>query len=149
MLGFSAIDAMCIPKGAPNKAAAEAYINFLCNPEIAGQNMDYVGYSTPLSAAKEYMDPDMAASEVSYPSAETLERGERFLALSDLATQQMDALWLDVKIDGDITGHLITGAIVLAAIAALLVFLRIYKWKRMAVRRARKKAEQGDQSLHR
>jgi len=143
--GFNTfIDAMCIPKGAPNKAAAEAYINFLCDPEIAGQNMDYVGYSTPLSAAKEYMDPDMATSEVSYPSAETLERGERFLALSDLATQQMDALWLEVKIDGDITGHLITGAIVLAVIAALLIFLRIYKWKRLAVRRARKKAEQSN-----
>jgi uncharacterized protein (DUF2062 family) len=56
----------------------------------------------------------------------------------------MDPLWLEVKIDGDITTHLITGAIVLAVIAALLIFLRVYKWKKMAVRRARKKAEQAN-----
>jgi len=56
----------------------------------------------------------------------------------------MDALWLEVKIDGDITGHLITGAIVIAAIAAVLICLRVYKWKKLAVRRARKKAEQAN-----
>ena len=41
------VDAMCIPKGSQNKAEAEAYINFLCDPEIAAANVDYIGYSTP------------------------------------------------------------------------------------------------------
>lgn len=31
------IDAACIPKGCQNKAAAEAYNNFLCDPEISGR----------------------------------------------------------------------------------------------------------------
>lgn len=139
------IDSMCIPKGSANKDAAEAYINFLCDPEIAGQNMDYVGYSTPLSAAKEYMDPELAESEIAYPSSEVLARGESYLALTDLATQQMDALWLEVKIDGNITGHLITGVIVIAVIAAIMLFFHIRKMKRTAVRRARKKAALANQ----
>ena len=58
------IDAMCIPKNAANKEAAEAYINFLCSPEISGRNMDALGYSTPISAAKEYMDPEVANSKI-------------------------------------------------------------------------------------
>ncbi len=47
------VDAMCIPITSTHKEEAEEYINFLCDPEIAGANMNYVGYSTPESAAKE------------------------------------------------------------------------------------------------
>ena len=39
------IDAMCIPKSCTNKAGAEAYINFLCDPEVCGENLEYLGYS--------------------------------------------------------------------------------------------------------
>ena len=41
------IDAMCIPSCAENKAEAELFINFICEPEISGGNMDYIGYGTP------------------------------------------------------------------------------------------------------
>ena len=34
------VDSMTIPKGAPNKAGAEAFINFLCDPENAKINVD-------------------------------------------------------------------------------------------------------------
>ena len=50
------IDAMCIPSCAKEKEAAETFINFLCDPEIAGANMDWICYGTPLSAAKEFID---------------------------------------------------------------------------------------------
>lgn len=139
--GFNVfIDAMCIPKGAPNKAAAEAYINFLCSPEISGQNLEYLGYSTPISAAKQYMDPEVASSEVAYPSSDVLARGESFLALSDESTQEMDSLWLEVKTDGNITGYLIAGAAAILVIVGLVLFVTMRKRKRMAVRKARKKS---------
>jgi len=63
------IDAMCIPKGCENKAGAEAFINFMCDPEISGANLEYIGYSTPISAARDFMDPEVAESPVSYPDA--------------------------------------------------------------------------------
>ena len=62
------IDAMCIPASAEHKYEAELFINFLTSPEISGGNMDYIGYGTPVSAAKEFMDPEMANNPVAYPT---------------------------------------------------------------------------------
>ena len=90
------IDAMCIPTCAEHKDEAETFINFITSPEISGANMDWIGYGSPVSAAKEFMDAEMAADPVVYPSAETLARGEAFAKLSAKATQLMDSLWLGV-----------------------------------------------------
>ena len=75
------IDAMCIPSCAQEKEAAELFINFLCDPEIAAANMDWVCYSTPISAAKEYMDPEVVSDPVAYPSQEILDNGRSFAFL--------------------------------------------------------------------
>lgn len=90
------IDAMCIPSCAEHKEEAELFINFICEPEISGGNMDYLGYGTPVSAAKEYMDPEMASSPVAYPDESILARGEAFGALSTEAQQLMSSLWTDI-----------------------------------------------------
>lgn len=91
------IDAMCIPSCCQNKEAAETFINFLCDPEIMGGNMDWIGYGAPASAAKEYMDPEMASSEIAYPSEEVLAKGTSFLFLPAETNQRMEELWLQVK----------------------------------------------------
>ena len=88
------IDAACIPKGCQNKAAAEAYINFLCDPEISGENLDYLGYSTPISEAKQYMDPDTAASEIAYPTQETLKNGR---AIRSGSRSKLRAAWTPTR----------------------------------------------------
>ncbi len=91
------IDAMCIPSCAENKAAAETFINFLCEPEIAGGNMDWICYGTPLTAAKEFMDPEMVNDPVSYPSEETLDRGTGYIALPRSTTRLMEELFMQVR----------------------------------------------------
>ena len=93
------IDAMCIPSCCQNKEAAETFINFLCEPEIAGGNMDWIGYGTPESAAKEFIDPEMTSSTVAYPSDEVLSKGTSFLFLHADVNQRMEELWLQVKTD--------------------------------------------------
>jgi spermidine/putrescine transport system substrate-binding protein len=87
------IDAACIPTCCREKEAAELFINFLCSPEISGQNLDVLGYSTPISAAKEYMDPAMVESEVAYPSEETLENATSFAYLPAEVTRLVEALF--------------------------------------------------------
>ena len=91
------IDAMCIPTCCEEKEAAELFINFLCEPEICGQNMDYLGYSTPISAAKEYMDPEMVASPVAYPSEETLENATSFAFLPPETSRFVEKLFMQMR----------------------------------------------------
>ena len=118
------IDAICIPKGCQNKDAAEAYINFLCSPEVSGENLDYLGYSTPISEAKQYMDETMATSDIAYPSAETLANGEIFLKLPSETSQLMDSLWLDVKTgSSDNNNALILGAAAVVVVLILVVLI--------------------------
>lgn len=130
------IDSACIPKGCANKSGAEAFINFLCKPEICGQNLEYLGYSAPISAAKEFMDPSVAESEVSYPSAETLAVAESFSALDTVTNQMMDSLWLSVKTSGNTAiTYLIGAAVLVLAAVVLTLVLRARKKRRMARRR--------------
>ena len=91
------IDAMCIPTCAKEKEAAELFINFLCDPEIAGANMDWICYSTPLSAAKEYMDPETVSDPVSYPAEEVLANGSSYAYLPEDVSRYVESLFMEVR----------------------------------------------------
>ncbi len=94
------VDAVCIPTTAENKEAAEMYINFLCEAEIALANCDYVGYSTPNAAAYELLDDEVKSDEKRYPSDEFLaENTEVFINLSDETNAYMQELWTQLKVD--------------------------------------------------
>lgn len=126
------IDAACIPKGCQHKEAAEAYINFLCSPEISGENLDYLGYSTPIEEAKQYMDPDTAQSPIAYPDAETLSGGVAFMNLSQESLQLMDSLWLEVKTQGSVdTYAVVCMAAIVVLTAAYFVIHNVRKKKRL------------------
>ncbi|MCM1027650.1 MAG: spermidine/putrescine ABC transporter substrate-binding protein [Roseburia sp.] len=125
------VDAMCIPLTSSHKAEAEEYINFLCDPEIAGANMNYVGYSTPESAAKAYMDEEMVNSPIYYPSEETLERTQVFVNLPETTAKLVDSLWAEVKMGGP--GE---SAVLVAIILGFFgVYLAILVYKRRKRRR--------------
>ena len=91
------IDAMCIPKCASEKEAAETFINFLCEPEIAAGNIEWIGYGTPLTAAKEFMDPEILEDPVTYPSDEVLANGTSFAHLPDETTRYVEELFMKVR----------------------------------------------------
>jgi len=91
------IDAMCIPSCAKEKEAAETFINFLCDPEIAGANMDWICYSTPISAAKDYMDPEAVSSPVSYPGDEILANGSSYAFLPEEISRYVESLFMNVR----------------------------------------------------
>ena len=92
------VDAMCIPVGAKQKEAAEMYINFMCEPDIAYANIDYICYSTPHSAAYEMLDEETRNNPVSYPGDDYLDENTAiFVNLSDEANLQMQTLWTEMK----------------------------------------------------
>lgn len=94
------IDAMCIPACAQEKDAAELFINFMCEPEISGANMDYICYGSPIIGAKEYMDESLANSEVVYPSEEVLANGTSFCYLPEEISRYMESLFMQVRNGG-------------------------------------------------
>ncbi len=92
------IDAMCIPACCQEKEAAELFINFMCDPEISGANMDYICYGSPIAGATEYMEEYLAESEVIYPPAEVLARGESYSFLPEDITRYVENLFLQVRL---------------------------------------------------
>ena len=64
-------DNMVIPRTSKNIEGAHAFINFMLDAEVAAQNADYVGYSTPNLAALDLMDPEVDEDERFYPDEET------------------------------------------------------------------------------
>ena len=120
------IDAMCIPKGARQKEAAEMYINFMCEPDIAYEVADYIDYSTPNSAAYELIDDDVKNDGISYPDDEFLaEKTEVFKNLSDEANNKIQNLWTDLKSAEEYTPNiwivpLFMGLCVIASIVILI-----------------------------
>ena len=92
------IDSWVIPKNAKHKENAEAFINFLCRPEIAKMNFDYITYSTPNTAARELIeDPAIRNSTIAFPEAQELEHCETFRFLGDKYDALYNQLWREVK----------------------------------------------------
>ena len=92
------IDAMCIPTCCQEKEAAELFINFLCDPEISAANMDWVEYSVPSTAAKEFLDEETVNDPVSYPSDEFLVNGTSYAYLDPDVTRHVESLFMKVRI---------------------------------------------------
>ena len=92
------IDSWVIPKNAKHKENAEAFINFLCRPDIAKMNFDYITYSTPNTGARELIeDPAIRNSEIAFPDSEALDRCETFKFLGDKNDAIYNELWRQIK----------------------------------------------------
>lgn len=129
------VDALCIPKGCTHKDEAELFINFLLEPEICGQNLEYLGYSSAETASLEFMDPEVASSPVAYPDKAIQALGSTFSSLSQEGTQYMNALWLTVKTaDTTTTFYLVLTIVALVGVAVLWLFFKVRKRRKKARR---------------
>jgi spermidine/putrescine transport system substrate-binding protein len=62
---------MEIPVGAPNPAAAEAFMNYVYDPKVQADIAEYVSYVTPVEGVKQILakrDPELARSQLIFPS---------------------------------------------------------------------------------
>ena len=89
------VDGMCIPKSSENKAAAECFINFLCRPDIAQMNMEYIYYSSPIRQVVENLSEEELASTAMNPTEDMVSRCEYYNDISDVA-YLYDDIWMDV-----------------------------------------------------
>ena len=92
------IDSWVIPKNAEHKENAEKFINFLCRPDIALMNFEYITYSTPNEAARELIeDESIRNSEIAFPDLSKYDNLETFQYLGTESDQVYGDLWNKVK----------------------------------------------------
>ena len=90
------MDAMVIPKGAKNKANAEAFINFMCRPDIAQINCNEIWYSTPNVEAVQLMGEEYVNNLTMNPTQEIIDRCEFFSDIEYIIVVY-NAMWNEVK----------------------------------------------------
>ena len=94
------VDAMCVPKGAANKANAEAFINFMCEPENMAANIEFIGYSSPSSAARDLLSDELKNSEIAYPDEALLANDDTFINLPQATLDLYDSEWVRLRTNG-------------------------------------------------
>ncbi|MGI5957899.1 MAG: ABC transporter substrate-binding protein [Massiliimalia sp.] len=94
------VDAMVIPKGVRHKEAAEDFINFMMEPEIALANIEYLGYSTPMQSVYDQLDEEVIHDGISYPSEDILDKCDTFINLPEETNQYIQELWVDILASG-------------------------------------------------
>ena len=90
------IDPMVIPATAKNKENAEKLIDFLCRPDIAKMNCEYIWYSSPNTAAIELMGEDYTNNPTINPPQDVIDRCEFFHDIPESFMKVYTALWNQV-----------------------------------------------------
>ena len=92
------IDSWAILKDAPNKENAEKFIDFMCRPDIALINFEYITYSTPNEGAKELIeDEEIRNSSIAFPDLSQYDNLETFIYLGEEGDALYNELWKEVK----------------------------------------------------
>lgn len=90
-------DSLVIPKTSQHKAEAEKFIDFMCRPDIAKMNAEYIGYSTANEAGRELLDDEIKNDPLRYPDLSTLKNMEVFRYDKELSRKNAD-IWQQIKI---------------------------------------------------
>ena len=92
------IDAWCVMKKARNYDNAMKWIDFMCRPEIAYMNFDFITYSTPNEKGRALIeDEEIRNSPIAYPDAKELNRCTTYHYLGEEGDRLYSELWKKVK----------------------------------------------------
>ena len=88
-------DAFCVPKCSQNKKGAEAFINFMHEPQVAFENCEYIYYRSPNITVEENEDSSLYDEPVIYPEEEL--KTQFFENLPQNIIELENNLWTQVK----------------------------------------------------
>ena len=92
------LDCWVVTKKARNPEAAMKWIDFMCRPDIALKNFEFIMYSTPNTAAWEMIeDEELKNSEVAFPGDDVLKRCTSYTYLGEEGDQLYNDMWKKVK----------------------------------------------------
>lgn len=132
-------DAFCIPNCCQNKKGAEAFINFMCEPQVAFDNQEFIYYASANEWVQNNSESTLYGNEAVYPK--TLPVSQQFKNLPQNILELQNNLWSKIK-SGNYGENskkqeqkIYTSSI---AIALCVFFVLIYSF----VKKYRKKQEQ-------
>lgn len=88
-------DAFCVPTCAQNKKGAEAFINFMHEPQVAFENEEYIYYASANQTVQDNEDSSLYGNEAVYP--EIAPESEVFANLPQNILELENNLWSKVK----------------------------------------------------
>lgn len=88
-------DAFCIPTCAQNKRGAEAFINFMHEPQVALENTEFIYYASSNITVRNNEESSLYGSEAVYP--DPLPNGQYFHNLPQNILEVQSSLWSRVK----------------------------------------------------
>lgn len=88
-------DAFCIPTCTQNKKGAEAFINFMQEPQVALANAEFINYASPNITVINNKDSSLFGNEAVYPKIAP--KGESFENLPQNTIELQSDLWTKVK----------------------------------------------------
>ncbi|AKG36709.1 ABC transporter substrate-binding protein [Paenibacillus durus] len=94
-------DNLVIPRSAANVEGAYKFINFMLRPEVAAQNTEYVGYSTPNKDALALLPKDISGDERFYPPKVITDKLEVYDNLGKRMLAHYNELFLKFKMNND------------------------------------------------
>lgn len=91
------VENFAIPRTAPHKDAAYAFINFILRADIAKKIALYTSYATANITAQKLLPTNIRNNSTVYPPKEILRRGEYQLDLNDKTLALLEKYWEELK----------------------------------------------------
>ena len=105
------VDGWIIPAGAKNAEAANWFLKYICQTDVAKQNMDWLGTSVAVKSAMEAAKSEIAEEtfegavdgfkekylEMVFPSEETLRRCKIMRDFGEEMSAALDEMWTEVR----------------------------------------------------
>ncbi len=88
-------DAFCIPTCSQNKKGAEAFINFMHEPQVAYENVEYIYYASANKTVEENKESSLYGNKAVYP--DKIPKSQTFSNLPQSTLELQNTLWSKVK----------------------------------------------------
>lgn len=124
------VDSMCVPKGAKNKEAAELYINFMLQTDIAVANANFICYASPNKTVLSSDDYELKGNEILYPPNIDDYKTQMFTKLDTETQTLMTNLWSELKIEGSNNYGVYIGLALVVIVIVVFIVYSIQKKKR-------------------
>lgn len=92
------VDSLCMLRGSAHREDTLRLVDYLLEPDVAGEISNTVRYGSPNSAAKKHIDKALLADPRVFPPAEVMSRLHFHRVLDPESSELWNQTWSDVKV---------------------------------------------------